>query len=459
MSVLVLLHLINPALATTNTPHVCVVGAGISGATIAHFLSFEPSPRVTVFEKDDHVGGRVQTLHIPGVKPIEAGASIIADANQLMAYFVEYLNLTRTRPHSIALRLWNGKSVVFEEHPYSAITALSALLRYGRSIFIARKQTNALLERYARLYPSTGAGGVWLGHPTVRSLLGNVGLYNLTQQRFDTDRFSSRYRDEIVSAIVRVNYGQEPEDMNALAGSVSLAGSGDALWAVEGGNHQVIEGLLRESVARVELNTNVRGVRHLPDEKAYELDNSDGEVIAKCDAVVLAAPTELAEVVLPGTSSCSDIGREFQLTVTTFVKGSVLNRTTFGLDEAPKSVLTTARTDDVFTLVNEVAPGIYKIFSRKALDDAAIDRLFEDKEKAHIIAAYNWLAYPKFKTCEKFADFVLDEGGLFYTSPLESAGSAMEMSAVASANVAHLVRNHLGLQRTVKQTSEGKDEL
>lgn len=49
----------------------------------------------------------------------------------------------------------------------------------------------------------------------------------------------------------------------------------------------------------------------------------------------------------------------------------------------------------------------------------------------------------------KFAALSLDPdpaGALFYTSPLEQAGSAMEMSAISGANAAALTVNALGLR-------------
>jgi prenylcysteine oxidase/farnesylcysteine lyase len=44
--------------------------------------------------------------------------------------------------------------------------------------------------------------------------------------------------DELVDAVMRVNYGQTA-DIPAFVGAVSLAGNSEDLWALIGGNKQV----------------------------------------------------------------------------------------------------------------------------------------------------------------------------------------------------------------------------
>ena len=45
--------------------------------------------------------------------------------------------------------------------------------------------------------------------------------------------------DELVAAVMRVNYNQNVESMHAFVGGVSLAGNAEDLWAVQDGNNQV----------------------------------------------------------------------------------------------------------------------------------------------------------------------------------------------------------------------------
>lgn len=52
----------NKTLGTSNMPHVCVVGAGISGLRCAALL-IDAGFRVTILEARDRIGGRVSISH------------------------------------------------------------------------------------------------------------------------------------------------------------------------------------------------------------------------------------------------------------------------------------------------------------------------------------------------------------------------------------------------------------
>lgn len=453
--------LVTRASATQPKPHVCIIGAGISGASTAHFLtSHHPTPAVTVFEKRPIVGGRIATLQLPDTPPIEAGASIIAADNALMAHFVQILNLTRFEKEGSSLGLWDGTSFRFRSHDSKARTVMRLARRYGLSVARSRKFISTMLNSFAALYPKDGVGQPWQPYQTVNQLFRRAPEFlPLTKRSFldvVREKFSTAYVEEMVAAITRVNYGQDPINMNGLSGSVAMAGAGGGLWAVREGNAQVVARLLRQTGARIILNTTIDAVDDA--ESGYTLTSNDHSW--HCDAVVMAAPVELSTVSLPRSiSQRLDVDRKFQLTATTFVRG-LLNEDTFG-EKPPDGILTTMDVNDVFTSIGKVADGpapVFKVFSRAILDDAAIDRIFQ--KGAKLLAVYPWYAYPKFNSPERFADFDVDDGSgraFIYTSPLESAGSAMEMSALSGANAAALVRSKLGLQISSGYTSPKED--
>ncbi len=60
---------------------------------------------------------------------------------------------------------------------------------------------------------------------------------------------SKQLVDELAMAAVNTNYGQKPDGVHAMVGSVALAGAEGNLWTVEGGNRKVAEELLRRSGA------------------------------------------------------------------------------------------------------------------------------------------------------------------------------------------------------------------
>ena len=66
-----------------------IIGAGIGGASAAHFIrkKFGPSCHISIFEPGQ-VGGRLATTTMAG-KEYETGGSIIHSANQLMSELVD----------------------------------------------------------------------------------------------------------------------------------------------------------------------------------------------------------------------------------------------------------------------------------------------------------------------------------------------------------------------------------
>lgn len=456
-----------------KTKHVCIIGAGIAGASAAHFLSISKRvPRVTVFEKSDKIGGRIRSLTIPEDGPgvIEAGASIISSANILMQHFTSRLNLSvKILGGGNKFSLWNGTHVTMSTSDSSCMTTARLLGRYLASPVRSRRMTKRMLKWFENIYPRNITEYDCAGHSTVQSLFEKTNLFNLTQKKFaDTlvRELSQRFIKEIVSAVTRVNYGQDVARMNGLSGSIAMAGSGSDLWAVEGGNVQVPSGLLKYSGASVYLGQRVSSVvRREGDGYVVSSENEQSDKKdTVCDAVIITTPKELGNISFPeDVAEEMEVGREFQQTVATFVEGALNKK--FGVDVS--SVLTTEGVDVGFTSIGRVkwngqeqgGRGFWKVFSRERLSDETIARLFEAGWKVrHVVP---WMAYPKFRVPERFAPFDVDRvgGAMFYTSPIESAGSAMEMSAIAGANAATLVRDRLGLKREAVHLPNSDDDV
>lgn len=192
--------------------------------------------------------------------------------------------------------------------------------------------------------------------------------------------------------------------MNGMSGAVAIAGSGGGLWAVRGGNEQVPQGLIARSNATVHLSTRVAVIEEVArtDGAAqYLLRDSSGATRAECDAVVIAAPLELAGIKFAGllAAASADVDRAYQRTVATFVRGS-LSRKRFG-EDAPEMILTTARAPTPFSSLARIRAseqgGFYfKVFSKQPLERRALDEMFEPG--AEIVDEYNWLAYPKVRS-------------------------------------------------------------
>jgi prenylcysteine oxidase / farnesylcysteine lyase len=458
-------------------PHVCVVGAGIAGAAAVHHIS--RATRITVFEASDRAGGRIQTVELAAGVTAEAGASILAAENKLMGSYAKLLNLPHAERESGKLRtmgLWDGARLRFLTSGRGWVDAVLMLFRYGRDVLQMRSYVTRLLEVFDSLYADAD-----VGYSSVQSYLARApGLYELTQHSFSeivSSNFSRLLVEEFISAVTRVNYNQDIEQMNGLSGAVALAGTGNGLWSVAGGNAQIVEGLLERSNATVLLNSRVTSITFSEATGKYilhgifpntEMPHDD------CDVVVLALPLELSGIDISSIDETAswDVGRRYMLTVTTFVRG-LLRASYFGSSRAAMDdvgvILTTAHADAPFSSIGRVArrsahndtvDTFYKIFSRSTLEPSTLQSVFEGEFE--VLARYDWRAYPSFNPPEKFASFQLggESHRIFYTGPIESASSAMEMSALSGRNIAALVNQAVGLGGPAKPpTFVEKSEL
>lgn len=145
------------------------------------------------------------------------------------------------------------------------------------------------------------------------------------------------------------------------------------------------------------------------------------------------------------------IFREFQHTHATFVRG-IINKTALGIEhdfEFPATFLTVPNDEssepDVFTSIGcydfdpSTNQSLYKIFSKEALSETSLRRLFSHRSKVESI---DWQAYPKFASSERFSSFEIFPR-VYYINAFENAVSCMEAMCVAAKNVAILLAQNL----------------
>eukprot|EP00850_Spirogloea_muscicola_P003231 SM000013S26400 [mRNA] locus=s13:101189:103117:- [translate_table: standard] len=245
-------------------------------------------------------------------------------------------------------------------------------------------------------------------------------------------------------AVTRIQYGQSTQ-LNALACSVALVGTGGELWAVEGGNWKIPAGLVKLSNASLHLSHAVRTIRWLPTEEAYSL-TLDSHESYSCNAVVLAAPLE--EAALEIVPAVSVPKRSYHHMHVTFVRG-FLHPGYFGLKggaaSVPDTVATTETAGTPFQSISNLRKYgeqdfAYKLFSEAELSEDTLDQLFSKRNET---VRLDWAAYPEFHAPEQFAPFLLDDKQLYYVNAFENAASAMETAAVAANNVVKLLLSRL----------------
>ncbi|CAL9076593.1 unnamed protein product [Musa textilis] len=450
---------------------VCVLGSGIGGSSVAHFLKQYTCESATapciddirIFERRDKVGGRMATVTIGG-DTFEAGASIIHPKNLHAVRFARLLNLnTKTGDDSDSdpksnvssssswFGIWDGSVFVFQTLPppspsssaiyrkmYPILNSLVLAWRYGFSLLRMDRFVKEMIERFLLYYNDFESRPVF---ETVEEMLKWSGLYGLThrtlQEELADAGLSSRLVSELVTVITRINYGQSVS-ISGLAGAVSLAGSDSGLWSVDGGNWQLAAGLISHTNATLHLHEGIDSISYAGG--YYVLNSTKGNSYA-CEVTVVATPLdELNMTISPPISVPS---RSLQHTFTTFVRG-LLNPKYFGLNSAseiPDLVGTLELPDVPFSCISVLKKYseedmTYKLFSRAQLADVLLDQIFSKRKET---ARINWPAYPHYEAPEVFAPIVLDGLHLYYINSFESAASTIETSAVAAENVARLI--------------------
>ncbi|KFK28083.1 hypothetical protein AALP_AA8G470100 [Arabis alpina] len=469
ITISVLLTLLSPSLLLCSgestvvvdkpPPTVCIIGSGIGGSSVAHFLrNYSVSTglnqaQILMFERREIVGGRMRTVTVSG-DTFEAGASILHPKNYHARDFVERFNLTVRLPTAIeessAIGIWNGKKFVFKtfgcfgiKFPFvdkiiSLVNDLYLFLRYGFSLLKMSNFIEITVGNFLKYYESLESRPIF---DNVEGMLKWSGLYNLTkftlQEKLSQLQLSPVLVNELVTVITRINYGQSVL-ISGLAGAVSLAGSGGGLWAVEGGNWQMAAKLINHSDVTLHLNEKIESISNLGN--YYELNSSKGNSF-KCYVTVVATP--LDEVDIQFSPAISIPKRELQHTHTTFVRG-LINPGYFGMKSVSDVPALVGTLEDplipfscisILRKYNETDM-TYKIFTRQPASDSLLDDLFSARTETLRI---DWGAYPKYHAPEVFAPFLLDDHHLYYVNAFENGASTMETSAVAGENIARLI--------------------
>ncbi|KAK3411363.1 hypothetical protein EUGRSUZ_I00123 [Eucalyptus grandis] len=481
--------------AAGSSLSVCIVGSGIGGSSVAHFLREYASPSasisIRVFERHGVVGGRMARVNVGG-DSFEAGGSILHPKNYYALNFTRLIGLKIRWPNASSASdgrdddgdfgIWDGKGFVFKTWRVSTKLpfvdkivsfANTALLfwRYGFSLIRMDNLVQRTVNNFLKYYESTESRPVF---ETVDEMLKWAGLYNLTEHTLEEELISTGLSPllirELITVITRINYGQSVS-VSGLAGAVSLAGSGGDLWSVEGGNWQMAAGLINRSNVDLHLREAIQSISNHGN--YYELNSSKGNSY-KCEVAVVAIP--LDEVDICFNPPLSIPPRKLQHTHATFAY--------FGLssvEEIPELVSTIEDPNIPFLSISvlkrhDEKEVTYKVFSREAmtseicslLDLVDVFALFTEREKdlssmrrssyrrqiLEVVSRddlmfrrpvrkdtirIDWGAYPRYKAPEVFAPFILDGQHLYYVNAFENAASTIETSAVAAENVARLI--------------------
>lgn len=431
-----------------------IVGSGMAGSSAAYFLRQGLGDRaeIVVFERGRTVGGRVQEMEIAG-RMVETGASIAHSSNRYFIRFVETLGL-HVKPSPVrTLGIWNGHRFDFRTSGRGWLDLVRGFARYGVSPLRAEKLVKEFIRRLVAIYTLLEQGQ---GFASPGELFEALGLFELSRQPagdyFRRNGVSDRFVREVIDGVSRSNYGQS-SDIHALVDLVSMAGAamGGQLLSVQEGNSAVCRRLLEAAEAVVRTGTEVTEIAR-PGSPAvgYRITVAGGDV-ERFDAVIVAAPLELAGIGFAGIAlpPRSVLTRPYQVTHVTFVVGQ-LNPGYFHLRTAgqlPETILTEESPAVPFSGIGvsgravDSGHALHKVFSRQELGEELLSRLFSQRVQTHRLV---WKAYPVLRPAAEWPPFVLSHG-LYYVNAMESAVSTMETETMGSRNVVNLLLNDLRL--------------
>ncbi|XP_037073886.1 prenylcysteine oxidase-like [Pollicipes pollicipes] len=358
--------------------------------------------------------------------------------------FIDKFGLQRRPDSDDTFGLCDGQQLLFVSSSWSFVTMAKLFWRYGYDVIKLQRLVSAMLLKFSSIYNLLDSGAAY---DTVEDLImamdpSLIKLMGLPlSQYLKLSGLQPGFVDEMVTAATLTNYGQRP-DIHAFVGMVALAGAGNELTAVMGGNYQVAVKAVEESGATVR-KERVEKIKFTGD--AYLVTSADGGGAPQTqvfDIVIVAAPqtADHAPIVWEGLPAPLHFpGRYHNLSVT-FVDGE-LRPGALAASSLPEDILCSAGCAE-FNSIGRVRPvsgaqaphAVHKVFSNAPLSAPQLDALFAARRRERRLS---WLAYPSYGVGAPLGNFTLRDN-LYYLNSVEAAASAMEMSVVAARNVANM---------------------
>ncbi|XP_069507495.1 prenylcysteine oxidase-like isoform X2 [Ambystoma mexicanum] len=442
---------------------IAVVGAGIGGSAVAHFLQqqFGPQVQIDVYEKGS-VGGRLATVTVNS-QQYECGSSSIHSLNLHMQDFVKLLGLKHRREITGKSAIFNGEQLILEETDWYLLNLFRLWWHYGISLLRLQMWVEEVMEKFMRIYKYQAYGYAF---STVDELLRSLGGENFISmmQRSVSESLlelgvTQRFIDDVIAALLRTGYGQ-PVSIPAFAGAISLAAAQGNRWAVEGGNTLVCSELLKQTKANV-IQAQVTEIElHSTGKTLYQVKHQANDEHASdfYDMVIIATPLHQEKGNITFRNFDPAVGEgpgSYHHIVSSVIHG-YLNASYFGFPD-PKlfpfaSILATDNPGLFFNSLDNICPvnvsagfrrkqpqeaAVWKVLSQQPLDKQQLKTLFRSY---YSVQTTEWLAYPQYGSSNTVPPIVLHDN-LFYLSSIEWAASSVEMSAVAAKNVALLAYN------------------
>lgn len=214
-------------------PRVAIIGGGAAGTSSAFFLSHLAAVNsslavdVDLFEANDYLGGR-STIVYPfdnaSYPAIEVGGSIFVQANKNLVKAAKIFNLTLQDMHggdeedATGMSIWDGQDFVYKESSgYGWWNMAKLFWRYGYSPMTVKNTVTETVAKFVELYGDEfqSQGPYESIHDFAKALKLEKMAYNTTKEYLKSLAVNELFIQELVAAATRVNYGQNPSQLQA----------------------------------------------------------------------------------------------------------------------------------------------------------------------------------------------------------------------------------------------------
>jgi len=484
---------------------IAIIGGGISGSFATKYLSdydVDCTLDITVFDpppSEDHQGSRVSSYTLKDGTVVETGGSIVFGGNKLVNDMIEGSvgivdeegndkSLRKTKPHTDRVdsddpEIRNGLGVYAgrsdQKPPFPLLLSnmsddektSTMLWRYNLDLYRIHSATQAAIESFEAVYSYLdNVDDEWTFFDSPNDIWEAVDLSYPASVNFEeyleglgVTPHVPWWREllnhpmllgeqgvvqtELYESANICNNNQINSQMTGLAGLVNSAAAEGELFAIEGGNDQLISSAFEQASRNHDKacsrKQNAGSIRRVPTKiqtlvssdrkEIIELFGEDGKVVdlEPFDLVVVATPLQFSGIEFMGKGSVFDDGllyylplnemvdsensdanlhehihslggdlhlpssakRRYTQVVTTLVADGVLQPSYFQVERAedlPRSILFTeeGRNQTGISSVAQITRDVYKVFSSTELLEEQVREMFG--EKAYIEHTKVW---------------------------------------------------------------------
>lgn len=463
-----------------DIPRIAIVGAGMSGAALSHYLvdSFKDKVNVTVFEKTSVPGGKIRSERVDE-RMIEVGIEAVRDWHSDVKELVKLYDLSlKEFVNPGGFGIFDGKDITFNATMKDVVEKLRK--RYGESFDTTVKLLKKFQVDFQPIYdvvshyPKTSVIEV-LKATTVDPLL----LVHKIEDYFHGKQISKEFLDEFVRSIIYSFEYMSASEIHAYAGVNSLFSHFTKRFTVEEGLEELVKRMFKKLSPTVSLRLDV-SVVSISFLRCDRTGKPQFEVSSKCTKTGTVTREIFDKVVIssvlqdqyPITFESIEIDRKNIFSkdkmvdvFSTVVIGN-LNREFFhssSIEELPEVIL--ANDIKGFHTFNNIVNicrdcykpsgsdehrrSVYKIHAPSDITESDLKRLFVDGFvlKKDLTMRYRVIRKVPLPSFSDLPDIYLDKRGLYYSAAFEYLHSNIEYSTISARNIAGLIVKDITKER------------